>query len=92
MRVEPWICSDCGDRIVAYSPGAFGPNGETPCAPCHNRAEAAFLPPETDPWPEHLGHEGECGYCGRSTRVRIEPFGGADACKGCFDVLIGGAA
>ena len=43
--------------------------------------------PETSRWVS--GKDGDCAYCGRSTVVRMEPFGSKDCCLDCFSQLVG---
>jgi hypothetical protein len=39
---------------------------------------------------ERYGRPGKCEYCGKQAKVRSEPFGDRDACKTCWDDIIGG--
>lgn len=87
--VTAWTCPECDAEITDYSPGVCHEDGMRwlICGPCFNRYQAEFLPPERERW-EH-GQEGDCGYCGRGTVVRPEPFAGKPCCRDCFNQLIG---
>lgn len=39
---------------------------------------------------DRFGEPGTCEYCGADAKVRPEPFGRQNACKPCWDQIIGG--
>ena len=41
-----------------------------------------------DRW--ELAEQGECGYCGAHALVFVEPFGGQDACRPCWEQIVYG--
>ena len=91
--MKPWDCVECGSTVTEYGPGVCHDDGThwLICGPCFGRYEATFLPPKTDRWGDEQGHDGECNYCSRLTRVMLEPFGHRDACKPCWEqVCYGG--
>ena len=94
MTVAPWVCVECDATVTDYNPGVCYEDGTRwlICGPCFARYEASFLPPETDRWPDTQGAIAQCSYCGRETRTRIEPFGGRDACKPCWEQVCYGEA
>lgn len=39
---------------------------------------------------DRYAETGQCKYCGTTGPTRPDPFGGRDACKPCWDDIIGG--
>lgn len=39
---------------------------------------------------DKYSEEGQCDYCGKSTKVKDEPFGQRPACKECYFQIIDG--